>query len=129
MPDFKILPWDTAFFGFPVARIEAGVRSAAGVADALDALRRRAVRLCYWMPEYGEENAGIARKLNGENVSAHACYALHNLSVAAAMPIAGVRIEQHEGERISPEILSLARSAGRFSRFAADRRMPAGTPC
>jgi ribosomal protein S18 acetylase RimI-like enzyme len=126
MSTHEILPWDSEFFGFAVARMDARIASHAGLAQAMAELREHAVRLAYWLPPMSEQAAQLARQHGGTLVGGHARYE-HEIvepptQASCALPIAPVA-----GSEVAPDLLALAVGAGRLSRFALDPRMPSGT--
>ena len=119
---YDILQWDSATFGFPVARIRPA--AVVGMTLVVDALRARGVRLAYLTcPEADRETQGTAL--------AHGC-----TPVDVRMTFVASLREPREPERTReativpyPEpvadetLVNLARQSGEFSRFRTDPRV------
>jgi dTDP-4-amino-4,6-dideoxy-D-galactose acyltransferase len=124
---FEVLQWDSAVFGFPVARI-VGTGNQNALDGALENARQAGVRLAYLSAE-SDELARMARSLNGTLVSERLTFAraltsdsgLFFADSANASPV-----ERWEGTTPTAELLHLARDAGRYSRFKVDPRVPSG---
>lgn len=117
-PDFELLAWDSEFFGFPVARIRDALEPER-VSETLRELRARGTRLAYWMPER-PANVGGATPAGGR-----VTFARELAPAAPAAPRA--RVELYRGSAQDPELMRLAVTAGRLSRFAIDPGFPSGS--
>jgi len=125
MDRFETLDWDSAFFGFPVARIAREVAAEAALREALQALRARGVRLAYWFCAPDAERAARARALGGTPVGTRAVY--RRALVAADADAAAPGVTRYTSSEASDALIALAQQAGRLSRFAVDPAMPSGT--
>jgi dTDP-4-amino-4,6-dideoxy-D-galactose acyltransferase len=125
MERFETLDWDSAFFGFPVARISRDVTADAALRDALGALRARGVRLAYWSCVPDVEHAARARALGGTPVGTRAVY--RRALVPADADAAAPGVTPYASGEASDALIALAQQAGGLSRFAVDPAMPCGT--
>jgi dTDP-4-amino-4,6-dideoxy-D-galactose acyltransferase len=125
MDRFELLDWDSAFFGFPVARISPDVTADAALPAALQALRARGVRLAYWFCAPDAARAAHARALGGTPVGTRAVYRRALVAADADAPAAGVA--RYARREASDALVDLAQQAGGLSRFAIDPAMPSGT--
>lgn len=125
MERFEPLDWDSAFFGFPVARISRDVTAEAALRDALRALRARGVRLAYWFCEPDAARAAHARRLGGTPVGTRVVYRRALAATDADVPTPGVT--RCTSSEASDALIVLAQQASMFSRFAIDPAMPSGT--
>jgi dTDP-4-amino-4,6-dideoxy-D-galactose acyltransferase len=136
---FDLLPWDSERFGFSVARVRGSV-SPETLAVVVDQLRERGVVLAYYglaglRPGISEKDAA---RLEARLVDTRLVFRkdlevrvarggttdqtapVHRTDVnGAALDIRSVR-EQDVG----PALIQLARSAGHYSRFRVDPRIP-----
>lgn len=124
---YEILGWDSAMFGFPVARASATedrTAMAAAVADA----RRHGVRLVYLLTE-SDAVARIADSLNGTLIGERVTFARAVTATDVDRLLSADRtiaVEPLLVETPTAELLQLARDAGRYSRFRVDPRVPEG---
>lgn len=121
---FKLLPWDSEFFGFPVASLGEAPLDHAELRAALDEMREHAVRLVYWAPpaaDVAAERAGRAER--GRLVDRRTTYAIDLAGRDPDGP-AKADIATFEGRESSPELERLAIQSGRLSRFAVDPEIP-----
>ena len=126
MPAYEILPWDSEFFGFAVARIDPAIATQEELDRVAAELRARSVRLAYWLPPLNERTSLLARQCGGALIGGHARYECE----IAARPESAVRalpVELLASSEVTPELYALALGAGRLSRFALDPQMPLGT--
>jgi len=120
-PDWEPLPWDTACFGFPTARLRAGLGSDA-LKDALAASRAAGIELAYWstLPD-DKAGSAAAAALGGTRVDERLLYLLEPVSGADGKP--GFIVEAH-GKGWDSALEELAPQAGMYSRFRVDPRFP-----
>jgi dTDP-4-amino-4,6-dideoxy-D-galactose acyltransferase len=125
----RLLPWDSRYFGFPVARITGADLGDAGVSEALRAARARSVRLVYWAKTPGlSVSPEILQEFAGSLVDQKATFATdlaaQGRSTADAESSPFVVVEHPKGAA-SPQLLELGVRAGQFSRFQTDPRITA----
>ena len=125
MHNCELLAWDSAFFGFSVARIGARVADADALGEVLLALRERGVRLAYWFADPGERSERAADGLRGTRVGGRVLYR-RDLAQAGEAHSA-VEVVRYAGAQADDALITLAVQAGALSRFALDPAMPPGT--
>jgi dTDP-4-amino-4,6-dideoxy-D-galactose acyltransferase len=125
---WELLPWDSGVFGFPVARIAASAHRNT-LKAALDDARREGVRLIYLLTE-SSDVAREAQSLGGVHVSERVTFVRAvapgdaNSDASSGTPV--IMVETWHGTTPTPELLELARDAGRYSRFRLDPKVPIG---
>ncbi|MBW8887831.1 MAG: GNAT family N-acetyltransferase [Fibrobacteres bacterium] len=130
LPDWEALPWDTACFGFPTARLRPGLPAGA-LGKAVESLRSGGVRLAYWntLPE-DKEGLAAASALGGMRVDERVRYLADPLpaastpavSIGSAAPGRAVDATGRGWDRVLED---LAIHAGKYSRFKTDPHFPA----
>lgn len=119
------LAWDSAHFGFPVARLSAAA-TPAGLADALGALRAAEYRLAYWAVPTGDAarvEAGLRR--GGHLADEKLTYVRALEGGEPSPPQARFALEPFAGVRPDAALVSLAILSGAHSRFRRDPAFPA----
>jgi len=123
MQDYVLLEWDSAFFGFPVARILTTKAHSLQLGRILSKLRQR-VALAYWMTDGGDlESAAAAKSHGGVLVDRKITYVMNLASGGEAAPEAGIVCEYVEGTSNS-FLEDLAIQSGEHSRFNVDQKIP-----
>jgi dTDP-4-amino-4,6-dideoxy-D-galactose acyltransferase len=121
----ELLPWDSAFFGFPVARTLTAVRDERDVLAMLSWCRERGVRCLYHLSDVGSGASGEMLAANGFVVVGlrHELAAL----VSAVRPSGRGSPDCSIDSAVAPDapgVSSLAREAFVRSRFRVDGRFP-----
>lgn len=124
---YEILEWDSGVFGFPVARVFQ-TEDRTVLAAALEAARREGVQLAYLLTE-NDDITRLAETLGGTLVSERVTFA--RAAAPDTDPIRtlvdpAIAVTRWPGTTPTPELLQLARDAGRYSRFRIDPRVPSG---
>lgn len=127
-PVSEILPWDSAFFGFPAARLPDPRLGRSGLERALADLARRGVKLVYWSadPDHAE-GADAAAAAGGFLADTRLTFRRDGNGPPATSPggfppdggVSPVRAGDSEAA-----LLALSVRAGLHSRFRADPRFP-----
>jgi dTDP-4-amino-4,6-dideoxy-D-galactose acyltransferase len=122
------LPWDTAHFGFPVARLTAACYDLEAARAALKLARKNGVGLVYWQTEAGEAvPEALLAEFAGRRVDQKATFQA-DLSIPeptrAADGVAGVCVREYPEGPASPVLRELALAAGMYSRFRTDPGVP-----
>ena len=124
---FRLRPWDSAFFGFPVADLllRPPLEDIVGEV-AITALRTANVRLAYWSlppgaPPLPAVLATTAWTLADERLT----FAAPPAALPAVKPAAVVPLPAGAGW--AEQLTRLAYEAGAYSRFRVDPHMPPGT--
>lgn len=126
MPEsIEKLPFDSALFGFPVARIQLGSYAPESLEAALEGLRRGKIRLAYWtLPELPENEKRKVEALGGTLADRKLTFETKPSSPLAANP----RIPVADFDGIAPDaaLYALALESGAYSRFRLDPKIPTG---
>ena len=120
-PDWEPLPWDTACFGFPTARLCAGL-DPEGLRKSVASLRAAGMELAYWttLPE-DKAGCAAASALGGIRVDERLTYALEPLPAGET----GMgSVAEARGRGWDAALEELAVEAGTYSRFRVDARFP-----
>jgi dTDP-4-amino-4,6-dideoxy-D-galactose acyltransferase len=116
---YRPLGWDTAFFGFPVGRIESAAPSAASLASTLTAAREAGARLLYGFFEPTAELEKLGKRCGGFLADRRRVYAQAVVSGHAAPP--DEQVLEFEGAP-TEALYALGLAAGVHSRFKVDPR-------
>ncbi len=122
------LAWDSAHFGWPVARLNDAGHDTVALAGALAQARRDGVVLVYWQadPEVVIPTA-VLKEYGGRLVDRRATYAAELASGEVAdggESAAGEYVHEWPCGPASEALIDLAVAAGEFSRFRRDPLIP-----
>jgi dTDP-4-amino-4,6-dideoxy-D-galactose acyltransferase len=127
-PRLVPLSWDSAHFGFPVARLEKVSESGVAI-ELLQQARRQNVVLVYWQLDSEQENvpADLLAEFAGRLVDWKVTY--HSAFIGPAgtgdVPLPqGVRIREYAEPTACSQLHALAITAGEYSRFRRDPAFP-----
>jgi GNAT superfamily N-acetyltransferase len=124
---FEPLPWDSAHFGFPVARIDRGGGGRNDLAAVLGRARDDGVELVYVFADPDEVVApAILDRFAGRHVDERVTLAVDLGAQEAAPDSADFATQSAPRREPTPALTELAIEAGTCSRFAVDPRIPAG---
>ncbi len=124
---FEILPWDSAQFGFPVARVASTVHPRY-LEPLLRDARAANVGLAYYsIPTHAPEIPdAVLRAAGGRLISTRMTY-IADLAERASFPgsfstaaVDAYAITSYEGSDAHSQIVALARASGEYSRFRVD---------
>ncbi len=118
-----ILQWDSAFFGWTVARLNDPQLPVAALPAVLSELKAQGVRLVYWAraEALGQDEA-IAR--GGRLVDEKTTYAM-DLRTCPEIALADVQgVDKHVPSMPSADLISLALQSAEYSRFGVDPDIP-----
>lgn len=121
------LPWDSAHFGFAVARLVPGDLSDRALARAVGAARCAGIELLYWHALAARAlPRELVARLGGRRVDCRHTYFLDPLSAPAlpARTTNACRIRPWVAAEVTERLRNLAVLAGRFSRFRVDPGIP-----
>jgi ribosomal protein S18 acetylase RimI-like enzyme len=119
------LAWDTAQFGFPVARLAVPGDDAGAALGALEEARRRGTALVYWQTEPGVPvPERLLARFTGRLVDRKVTFALDLPGGGAALAAEGGRVWEYSRGPASKGLRSLALAAGVCSRFRTDPLFP-----
>jgi dTDP-4-amino-4,6-dideoxy-D-galactose acyltransferase len=139
--DFEVLNWDTARFGFPVARIDGAVEPNA-LDDTIRRMRDRGVVLAYYTiderraPMLDSDAARFGARLVDTRVTFVSQLAPRLTEDGPADSIStkpanvtrshvgdGLVFRSGDEKDLGPRLIDLARESGRYSRFRVDPRI------
>jgi GNAT superfamily N-acetyltransferase len=123
------LPWDSAHFGFPVARLTVPARDTAAARRALDRARRGGVALVYWQTAPDQPvSPRLLDEFTGRLVDRRVTYLaeLADTPAETGEAAGGVTVREYPPGPAPATLKALGVSAGVHSRFGADPRIPAG---
>jgi len=131
MADYKILEWDSDFFGFTVARVVPARLDHDRLGVCLARMKQSGVRLAYWASDPADHaSQQSAGRHDGFLADRKVTYAADAGRILAAIPAAigdsNPAVEEYRGSEVTPELERLSLQAGVFSRFKVDPRIPAG---
>lgn len=120
---FEELPWDSAFFGFPAARILAPTLDGSRLDAVLEALADRGIRLAYWTHDPADAAANAAASACGGFLADVKLTYVAGLPAAERLP-SFQRVEPARKPFDMAALRSLAILAGTHSRFRVDPDFP-----
>lgn len=124
---FRLLEWDTDFFGFPVASIVPVRLTEVELDHTLASMRKAGVRLAYWASDPGDgESQRAALSCGGFLADRKVTYIVDVGKFPRPVDRAGLAIGKYTDPIPTAEMEELALQAGSHSRFKVDPRMPAG---
>lgn len=118
-----LLPWDSRFFGFPVARIEAVRAGEDGLRQILSELQSKGVRLAYWQADSEDEESRRAAERLGAllvNSRAELSREVRASENGPAPDSVGPVVAEEDRARLH----ELALQSGEQSRFRLDPAIP-----
>jgi len=120
MKDYRILEWDTDFFGFRVALITLPSLKAAQLDATLLNMRQDGVKLAYWPSESYCMPDIEANELGGYLVDMETTFVvgLHNMKIGDFRGTAN--IEPYNRTMSTSDIAAIAIQSGEYSRFVVD---------
>jgi dTDP-4-amino-4,6-dideoxy-D-galactose acyltransferase len=117
---FEILPWDSDFFGYKVARIN--FCSENDWNNQLIRLKEENVKLAYWQIDPGNEKFHhFASKNNGLLVDLKTTFAI---SIIPSMIDDSHLLETYKKSEPEQKLINLGIQCGLFSRYAMDENIP-----
>jgi dTDP-4-amino-4,6-dideoxy-D-galactose acyltransferase len=128
MNSYKILEWDSNFFGFTVAKIMPPRMRKDELVDTLAAMKADGVTLAYWAadPE-DEESQACAQASNAFLADRKVTFIISSQEIQAVAESptgSDLPVEEYLDLVSTPELEDLALQAGLFSRFKIDPRIP-----
>lgn len=128
MSHYKILDWDTDFFGFTVAQILPSRLKKEELGEILKEMGKNNIKLAYWASDPDdEESQACARSSNALLVDRKTTYFIESRDIQARLNFPDnpeIFIEEYPEMTTSPELEELAVQAGVHSRFKVDAQIP-----
>jgi dTDP-4-amino-4,6-dideoxy-D-galactose acyltransferase len=123
--DFEKLSFDSALFGFPVARIQLRAFAPKDLDEALTALREEGIRLAYWtLNELPEAERRKVETKGGVLVDRKFTY--ETLPFTPPPAESSLLVFDYCSPAPNPALYALALESGSYSRFRRDPRIPPG---
>lgn len=126
MTAYRMLDWDSRFFGFPVAQIASPKLTSDELESVIAQLRRLGVRLAYWPTDDTcvETAHSIAERLGGRLVDQKTTFFIDLARVSPFDITLHATVESYDRSMPAEQLVSLAIQSGEFSRFAVDPGIP-----
>ena len=128
MLSYKLMDWDSQFFGMTVAKIIPPRLTAHALDEALQELKADGARLVYWASDPDdEESQGCARERMGLLIDVKTTFAIDSKDMQGnvdRLVDCGASVEEYLDLVATPELEKLALEAGMFSRFKLDPKIP-----
>jgi len=122
---FTHLEWDTAFFGFNVARITQTDSDGADLTNILRFLRDKNYRLAYWcIPAETAESSLIAQKHGAFLADEKVTYAKVLAGISDSLESSTYTATPYPGTMADLALINLAIQSSEFSRFRLDPLVP-----
>ncbi len=119
---FKLLDWDSSFFGFPIAIIQKEVLTEEELTDALSQLKKQGVKCVYWPASaLHPELISLAGKQNGKWVDTKIIYS-RNLAGFTFNYAEKLYINPYPSSEPDEALIALAIASGYYSRFKKDEQ-------
>jgi len=120
---YKILDWDTDFFGFKVGRITKPELEVQELSEVLSEMKKEKVRLVYF-PSKKEIEFDTANKLSGFLADKKTTFAVDLRTLNLDESISTDIVEPFNEAMPISDIENLAVQSGEYSRFAIDPNFP-----
>ena len=126
MNDYRILQWDSVFFGFPVALITLPRLTAEQLMKMLSHLKQKKVRLVYWPAASSGSNItrSDAQALGGHFVDEKTTFLIEFASAKKIEFSPAAKVERYSTEINKSDMEVLAIQSSKYSRYAIDPNMP-----
>jgi dTDP-4-amino-4,6-dideoxy-D-galactose acyltransferase len=122
---FRILEWDTGFFGITISRILPDRLSTGDLEETLSRMKENKVRLAYWASDPDDdESQRAARYCRGLMVDRKITYVADTRRTPLPADRPAWVVEEYDGILSGDDLEDLAVQAGRYSRFRVDPRIP-----
>lgn len=120
---YDLLDWDSALFGYGVARVGAPAPDVAQVDEVLGRLRGQGIRLVYWPVAQALPEPVVAR-WGGLLADLRTTFSVDLQALPAEFLAPPGRIVPYEPGMPMSDLEALAIQSGEYSRFAVDPRVP-----
>jgi len=120
---YEILPWDSEFFDFKVARIINPMMSGDQLASTLDMLRKIKIRLAYWPANAViKDTDKTLLRYGGKLVATNLTYVAE--LAKSTSPYADNQVSEYNDSLDREAFIDLAVESGKYSRFNRDANIP-----
>jgi dTDP-4-amino-4,6-dideoxy-D-galactose acyltransferase len=126
MGDYRILQWDSDFFGFTVANILSSSLNARQLSNVLSKLKKKDVKLVYWKTCHAGSNdfKDNIEKLGGTLVDKKTTFFVELGRVSPISFTPAAVVESYHSSMSQSQLRMLAIQSGKYSRFAVDPNIP-----
>jgi dTDP-4-amino-4,6-dideoxy-D-galactose acyltransferase len=121
MSCYKIIDWDSEFFGFPVAQLLSPEASPGDVQKCLSEMKAAGIRLVYSSGKLDRKGIEELVKLGGKYVDQKTIYYTRLDEVVNPEP--DPRIVSYQGTQADQRLVQLSIDAGIYSRFNTDKQI------
>lgn len=122
--DYKILPWDSDYFGFSVASILNNRHSAESLLNILNELKNKYVRLVYWASDSNDAvSMDAAKNCNGFLADKKTTFRRELDNFVHFINSEDSGIVEYTLDIATPELLNLGILSGEYSRFRVDKNI------
>jgi dTDP-4-amino-4,6-dideoxy-D-galactose acyltransferase len=121
--NYDLLEWDSALFGFGVARVSSDRPSVAQVDETLGCLKRSGARLVYWPVAQALPEDAVTR-WGGFLADLRTTFAIDFDTLPPEALLPSVPIEPYVPSMPKTDLVALAIQSGEYSRFAVDPKVP-----
>lgn len=118
---FRLLDWDSKFFGYKVGQIKASHLTPDKLKRLLDYLSNNAFRLIYWSVDPKDKISNKAAKINNGFLTDKKITYLKDLSNYLDEDMNRQHLRSYLHKPLNRHLISLALQAGLYSRFAYDK--------
>lgn len=119
---YKLLPWDSEFFGFRIASITEPNLDERNLSDLLRQLRQDRVELVYW-PAASRLDDAIALGLGGSLVDVKTTFAMQLADASSPVLSGPPSLVPYAPGMPLADLESLSIQSGKYSRFSIDPRI------
>lgn len=121
---YRILPWDTKFFGFGVAKILPDKLKAVELENILHLLKKKNIPLVYWASDSNDKITQAAARKSGGFLADEKTTFLINLDKVDFTNFSpDDNIKEYSASALTRELEELAVDCGEYSRFHVDKRI------
>ncbi|KPJ52979.1 hypothetical protein AMJ39_06375 [candidate division TA06 bacterium DG_24] len=122
---YRILDWDTDFFGFRVAFITAPRLDSEELARVLSTLREENVKLVYWPSDSTSRSSQpAAQSLGGFLADKKTTFFIDFSTIVSTQFVPAAAVEPYQPSMRISDLEALGVQSGEYSRFAVDPRIP-----
>ena len=123
MSSYRLLEWDTAFFGFPVATIHPPSLSPKELTSILTELKEKNVSLAYWASDSNDEESQEAARSSGGFLADRKASYVTELEEGGKNYELELMVEEYRETTLDEELKHLSLMSGIYSRYNMDPRV------
>jgi len=123
MSSYRLLEWDTDFFGFPVATILPPSLSTKGLTSILTELKEKNVSLAYWPSDSNDEGSQEAALSAGGFLADRKATYVTELEEGGKNYELELMVEEYKETTLAEELKHLTLMSGIYSRYNMDPKV------